>query len=243
MEDNLAITFVLPVLNETDSLVTTVETIRRVAGPHVAELLVIVADRTTPESHAVARQLLEAYPDQVRIHTQRLPRLGGAMQEAFAEARGRHIMLMATDLETDPEAIPLFLAPMLRGECDIVAGSRWLSGGGFEGYGRSKVLANWLFQQFFRVFYGTRLTDLTYAYRLYRADVLRGIVWEQLGHPFLMECLIKPLRLGAKVIEVPCVWRRRAAGASANSIRQMFQYVPLALRVRWMARRRIRENG
>ncbi len=240
MAKELAITFVLPVLNETDALRTTVETICRLAGDHLHEVLIVVADRSTAESLDVARQLQQELPEVIRIHRQELPFLGGAIREAFAVAAGSHVMLMASDLETDPELIPRFIERMQAGDCDVVAGSRWLSGGGFEGYGRARKLLNWLFQRCFRLLYPSRLTDLTFAYRLYRRDVLEGIRWGELKHPFLLECLLKPLRLGARVVEVPCRWRCRTEGASAGSFRQMLMYVPLAIRIRFLCRKRIR---
>ena len=239
--EKLAVTFVLPVLNETDSLRTTVETIVRLAADDVCEMLIVTADRTTPESRRTAESLREEFPGLIRIHQQQLPRLGGAMREAFDLAAGSHVMLMASDLETDPELIPRFLDKMREGCWDVVSGSRWLAGGGFEGYGRIRMSLNWLFQRSFRLLYGVRLTDLTFAYRLYRRDVLEGIRWEELGHPFLLECLLKPLRFGARVVEVPCRWRCRDEGESAGSFRQMLQYVPLAIRVR--LRRHSREGG
>jgi glycosyltransferase involved in cell wall biosynthesis len=242
LEQPLAITFVLPVLNETSALRTTVETIFRVAGDHLHEILIVIADRTTQPSVQIARQFEQERPRLVRIHTQRLPGLGGAVREAFDLAGGSHVMLMASDLETDPELIPQFIEKMQQRRWDVVAASRWLPGGGFEGYGRARTLVNWGFQRCFRWLYGSRLTDLTFAYRLYRREALEGICWEQLHHPFLLECLLKPLRLGARVVEVPCRWRGRTEGESAGSFRSMLQYVPLAVHVRFMRPDRIRRR-
>lgn len=240
MPEKIEITFVLPVLNETESLKQTADTIVRLAGEHVRELLIVVADRTEPESLRIAEELKRQYPETIRIHQQQLPRLGGAMREAFALAQGTHLMLMATDLETDPDLIPTFIETMQREECDVVAGSRWLGAGGFEGYGRMKQFLNYLFQRGFGLLYRTRLTDLTYAYRLYRREVLTGIAWEELGHPFLLECLLKPLRLGARVIEIPCTWRSRQQGTSANSFWQMATYLRIAVRTKLMSSSRLR---
>ncbi len=178
LAQNLAITFVLPAINETDSLRTTVETIVRLAAADLHEMLIITADRTTPETRQTAGELKRRHGDLVRIHDQQLPRLGGAMRDAFELATGSHVMLMATDLETDPELIPRFIEKMREGRWDIVSGSRWLAGGGFEGYGRVRKLLNRLFQRSFRLLYGGRLTDLTFAYRLYRREVLQGIRWQ-----------------------------------------------------------------
>ena len=225
MEKSLRITFILPALNETYSLQQTVDAIFKLAGSELHEVLIVTADRTTSESLAVVETIEQKYPAVVRVHRQELPFLGGAMQEAFDTAAGDHFMLMASDLETDPALIPEFVETMKTGRWDIVAASRWLKGGGFAGYSRAKLVLNYLFQKIFRILYNTEVTDLTFAYRLYRKPILEGIVWEELKHPFLLECLLKPLRCGAKITEIPCVWRARTEGVSANMFAETFKYL------------------
>jgi glycosyltransferase involved in cell wall biosynthesis len=226
------VSFIVPVLNETDSLRETVDTIFALAANDVQEILVVVAPRTTASSHAVIQELAEKYAGRVRVHEQRLPFLGGALREGFAEARGDFIMLMASDLETDPAIVPQMIETMKTGNWDIVATSRWIGAGGFEGYDRFKLILNYVFQKFFRLVYWTNLTDLTFAYRLYRKTILDGIVWEELKHPFLLECLLKPLRRGARVTELPCRWRSRAEGGSTNTLLQTFRYLRTAVKTR-----------
>jgi glycosyltransferase involved in cell wall biosynthesis len=237
----LRISFILPVLNETFSLRQTVDTLFRVAAAHVHEVLIVIAPRTTPASRAVIAELCRERGALVRVHTQSLPFLGGAMQEAFALATGDYLMLMSSDLETDPERIPAFIETMQGGCWDIVAASRWISGGGFRGYDRRKLILNYLFQQTFRLIYWTRLTDLTFAYRLYRRHILTGIHWQELKHPFLLECLVKPLRCGARVTEIACTWAARPEGESANTLAETFRYLRIALRARLLPRGRIRQ--
>jgi glycosyltransferase involved in cell wall biosynthesis len=239
----LNITFILPVLNETFSLRKTVDTLFELSGEDFGEILIVVADRTTPESMVVAKNIREQHPGQVRVHKQTRPFLGGAMQDAFETASGDHLMLMSSDLETDPKYLPEFIEKMRTGRWDIVASSRWIRGGGFEGYSRTKILLNWLFQKVFSILYWTRLTDLTYAYRLYRKSALEGIVWEELKHPFLLESLLKPLRLGARITEIPCRWVARAEGTSANSLADTFAYLRIAFKVRFRRKKYFTTNG
>ena len=70
---------------------------------------------------------------------------------------------------------------------------------------------------FFAVLYGTRLTDMTYAYRIYPTKLVQSLRWEELRHPFLFEALVKPLRLGVAVIEIPSIWKARMEGESQNT--------------------------
>ena len=242
MDESLRITFILPVLNETYSLQKTVDTIFTLADSELHELLIVTAERTTAESLAVIETIKKEHPTGIRVHRQGLPFLGGAMQEAFDIASGDHVMLMASDLETDPTLIPAFVEAMQSGRWDIVAGSRWIKGGGFEGYSRTKLVLNYFFQKIFRILYNTEVTDLTFAYRLYRKPTLEGILWEELKHPFLLECLLKPLRCGARVTEIPCRWRVRTEGTSANMFAETFKYLRIALKTRLVPKSRLRRK-
>lgn len=242
MEKSLRITFILPALNETYSLRQTVDTIFTLAGDDLHEVLIVTADRTAEESLAVIETIVKQRPVGIRVHRQGLPFLGGAMREAFDIASGDHVMLMASDLETDPTLIPAFIEAMQTGRWDIVAGSRWIKGGGFEGYSRTKLVLNYFFQKIFAILYNTQVTDLTFAYRLYRKPILEGILWEELKHPFLLECLLKPLRCGARVTEIPCKWRVRTEGTSANMFAETFKYLRIALKTRLMPKGRLRRK-
>lgn len=230
----MRVSFIVTVLNETESLRETVDAIFALAADDVQEVLLVIAPHTTAASRNVIGELADKYGACIRVYEQRLPFLGGALQEGFAEARGDFILLMSSDLETDPTVAPRLIEVMKTGDWDIVATSRWLKGGGFRGYNPLKLVLNYVFQKLFRVLYRTDLTDLTFGYRLYRRSILEGIIWEELRHPFLLECLLKPLRRGARVTEVPCPWRSRDEGESANTLLQTFQYVRTAVKTRFV---------
>lgn len=151
--------------------------------------------------------------------------------------------MMSSDLETDPHVVKDLIARAQEGH-DIVTATRWGRDGAFaDGYSPLKYVLNWGFQRLFAALYGTSLTDLTYGFRIFRAAWVKNVVWEELRHPFLLETLLKPLRLGAQVVEIPCVWRARNEGVSHNSLMQTFAYVPLALRTRLRPRRSLIRAG
>ena len=59
-------------------------------------------------------------------HHQHLPFLGGAIREAFDVARGSHVIVMASDLETDPNDVGKLIAAAEKNASGVVATSRWL---------------------------------------------------------------------------------------------------------------------
>jgi hypothetical protein len=119
----------------------------------------------------------------------------------------------------------------------IVATTRWSKGGSFgKGYNPVKYVANWIFQRVIGALYRTNLTDLTYGYRIWRTELLRNQRWEELRHPFLLECLLRPLQRGAPATEIPVFWEPRKEGESHNPFWRNFLYFRIALKLRFSAR-------
>lgn len=256
-----SLSVIVPVMNETTSLEQTVEIVMRDVGAWVAEILIVVCDRTTSEAMVVINKLAESLGDAIVVHHQRLPYLGGAMREAFELAKGSHTVMMASDLETDPNDLAKMVEESRKNPSAIITASRWRAGGGFSGYSPAKMIINLLksrsssdysptklilnsvFQSFFSILYQVHLSDMTFGYRCYPTAVIQSIEWEELRHPFLFECLVKPLRLGVPVIEIASGWKARIEGESQNTFLRNFVYFRTGLRTRFRRRKSILKPG
>ena len=114
--------------------------------------------------------------------------------------------------------------------------SRWIKGGGFEGYSKIKWLCNYFFQKIMGILFRSRNTDMTYGYRIFPTDLMQSIRWEETRHPFFLETALKPLKLGVELIEIPAQWRPRQEGESVNGFFANFAYFKTAFRIRKMSR-------
>ena len=228
----LKVSIIMPVMDETVSLRETVEIVMDECAGDVHEIICVTSRFTAKESIAVCEELAARWPDAVWMREQTKPYLGGALQDAFAWASGSHVLLMASDLETPPHDAKSIIAKAREG-WDIVATTRWAEGGGFQGYNPVKYVANWIFQKSIGMLYRTKLTDLTYGYRIWRTELLRNHEWEELRHPFLLECLLRPLRLGASATELPVFWIPRKEGESHNPFWRNFLYFRIAFKLRF----------
>jgi hypothetical protein len=227
-------TICLPVINETTSLLKTVDTILRdVKLDLIRELLIVACERTTPESWSTIRIIQNKLADLVVVIRQSLPFWGGAMRDAFEAARGTHFVMMSSDLETNPDDVKRLIDEARRNPHTVVGTSRWLPGGAFHGYSRIKLGCNWIFQRFFSLIFWTNLTDLTFGFRILPTPLVRAIRWEEVRHPFSLECMLKLLRLGVPVSEIPTVWNARTEGESQNSFFRNFDYFRVGLKVRF----------
>lgn len=234
-ERALTLSIILPAMDETWSLRETVQRIESTNHAEVLEYLIVLCRHTTAECRGVADELVEKYPCKVRILEQSLPYLGGAVRDAFAVARGTHVVMMGADLETNPATVPLMVDKAKLHPAAIITATRWKGGFRFDGYDLVKLVLNRIFQQFFTLLYHVPLTDLTFAYRVIPTQLVRSIQWEELKHPFLFETIVKPLRLGVEVIEVPSFWQKRREGVTHNTFLTNFLYFRTGLKTRFRA--------
>lgn len=233
------VTILLPVMNETYSLTKTVETILNTCNRYdLAEFIILICKKTTLKSRNTAEMLVEKYSSKVRIyiHDQKLPFVGGAIREGFDLAIGSHVILMSSDLETDPRLIKDFIYYSKENPEYIITASRWMKEGGFENYNKIKLICNLIFERLISWFYFSKLTDLTYAFRLFPTALVKQIKWEELKHPFFLETALKPLRLGVKFKEIPAYWVARTEGVSQNSFLANFMYYKTAWHIRFLSK-------
>ena len=233
------VTILLPVMDETESLAQTVEIIEQECGADILEYLFLVCDRTKQNSIDICNRFTATNPNRFMLVKQNLPFLGGAVRDGFRAAQGSHVVMMASDLETNPHDVKEMIRLVKKKPNAIVTASRWVSGVQFEGYSPVKLVANFMFQQIFRALFFTRLSDLTYGYRIFPTCLVQSIRWEGFRHDFLFETLIKPLRLGVEVIEIPTRWHARIEGQSRNSFFRNFYYFWTGIKVRFTPKSRI----
>lgn len=222
------ISVVMPVFSETDSVRLIADWLRHQLGERLLEILIVISPRSSPESRAVC-DALTAEDERIRVFEQQHnPGLGRALREGFARVRGNVVLSIDADNEMELTAVPRMLARLAEGNHGLVVGSRWLPGGGFVGYDRKKYLFNWCFQQLFRWLFWTPLHDLTYGFKVLRAELVHGITWEGTLHEIACETTLKVVRCGVSVAEVPSIWTARTQGVSKNTFWRNFRYVRMA---------------
>lgn len=236
------LSIILPAMDETYSLMQTADTIVGTCKREdLAEIIIVVCDRSSEECIQTAGEIEKKYGETlpVIIHHQIKPFVGGAVQEGIEMAKGSHVVLMSSDLETDPALIQEFIRIEKNNPDKIVTATRWKKGGGFQGYNKVKLIANCIFQRLIAMLFFVNLSDITYAYRIFPKDLMQSIKWEERKHPFFLETALKPLRLGVKFIEIPVKWTARTEGVSQNSFWANFKYFKTAWHVRFTKKENI----
>src|SRR5690606_10784445 len=96
-----------------------------------------------------------------------------------------------------------------------------------------------VFQKLFSALFRTELSDLTYGFRIFPAAAVRNVRWRETGHAFLFESLVKPLRLGTKVKEIPVEWSARSEGESQAVFWRNLYYLRAGLLSLFLPRSRL----
>lgn len=222
------ISIILPVTNEASSLQKTVKIIENENCDSILEYIFVVCEKTIKVSLDICKSYQQQNPQRFIVHKQTKPFLGNAIREGFGIAKAPHLITMGSDLETDPHDVKTMIALSEKNPKAIITASRWLTNNNFKGYGKARIALNFIFQQFLRALYQTKLSDLTYCYRLMPTKLCQKIKWEEQQHAFLLETILKPLRLKIPVIEFSSKWQARNEGASQNSLRKQLAYIRVA---------------
>ena len=234
MVQNYSVSIILPAINETYSLQKTIDIILEHNRNYIKEIIIILSkNKTSKKTITVANKCMNLNPKYINIEYQTLPFLGGAIRKGFEIATGTHVVMMASDLETDPNDVQKFLKISIKNKNSIITASRWVKGGSFKKYSSIKLILNLVFQNIMKLLFGTNLTDLTYGYRLFPNEILKKIQWDELKHPFLLETILKPLKMKVNIIEIPSKWEARSEGISQNAFITNFYYIKTAMIIKF----------
>lgn len=227
-KENYRISVILPVYSETDSVKGVVSWLETAIERYLEEIIIVISPRSTEESRITCAGLVNQYKN-VKMHVQvNNPGLGHAVREGYAIAKGNLMLNMDSDGEMENETVIRMIDEMAAKKCRLVVASRWLKNSGFVGYSPLKYVLNWLFQQFFRIIFRTKIHDLTYGFKLIDAELAKNIEWQGTLHEIACETTLKPVRLGISVSEVNTRWTARVKGTSKNSFMKNFRYVFMA---------------
>ena len=191
----------MPALNAARTLERTVAQI----PADWADDVILVDDKSTDDTVEVARKL----PVRVIWHPHNVG-YGGNQKTCYLQALQDDadiVVMLHPDGQYEPTLIPDLVAPILRGEADVVLGSRLAEPGLARAGGmpRYKVVANRFLTTIENVAMGTKLTDLHTGYRAYSREVLLTVPFlrNSLDFSFDSEMLLQSAYFGFRIVDVP----------------------------------------
>ncbi len=218
------VSVVLPCLNEEEAVGETVlEAYRGLAAAGVEGEVLVVDNGSTDRSVEVATEAGARV-----IHEERRG-YGAAHLAGIAAARGNVIVMADADQTYDLEHVGALLAPLYDG-ADMVVGSRLK---GNVAPGAMPVLHRYVgtpvITRFLRVLTGAPLSDSQSGYRAFWRDDALQLGLRAPGMEYASEMLLRAVRTGLDVREVPSDYRARVGESKLNTISDGWRHIRMLL--------------
>jgi len=203
------VSVILPTKNESKTIGTCIKKIKSVFEKYGIDGEIIVSDNSEDETPQIAKAL------GVKVVTPDRMGYGYAYRYAFRYARGKYIVMGDADDTYDFMEMPKLLEPLMKGEADLVIGSR------FKGEIRKgampwlhRYIGNPLLTWFLNFFYKAGVSDAHSGFRAIRKDALDKMNLRSSGMEFASEMIIEATKLGLRIKEVPITYHPRKSGGS-----------------------------
>jgi dolichol-phosphate mannosyltransferase len=232
------VSIIVLAFNENQSLRKTIQDLAALTDLTSTRILISTSANASIECLEAAKALESEFLN-VNVYFQNKPFVAAAVLEALELCNSEYVVYMSADGETPATLVPSLLREMDRGCFDIVLASRWIQGGSFSNYGRLKWLLSKFAQNLCKFLYASDLSEFTYGFRIYRTPFLKTIKFHEEKHPFFLESLLIPIRLGARIKEIPAAWHPRTEGRSVMDLTTLVAYLRPIFRVRFVSKSKL----
>lgn len=216
---------IVPAYNEEQNILKTIRDIQK-SGPESIQYLVI-NDCSTDKTKSVLRQAEANYLD--------LPinlGIGGGVQTGYRYALeyGYDIAIQFDgDGQHDAQYLQNLIAPIERGEADVVIGSRFLEKEGFQSTGLRRLGINFL-SGLIHLLCGVKVRDVTSGMRAVNRSMIERFAADYAQDYPEPEAILAAGLAGAKIVEVPVRMRERQGGVSSiNPVRSVYYMIKVSL--------------
>ena len=229
MNSNVALSIVVPIYNEEESLPFLVNQLLEVLQPMDETFeLVLVNDGSSDNSAEVIRKLSFDIPELVGVLLRKNYGQTAAMAAGFDISSGEIVVTLDGDLQNDPADIPL-LVNKIRDGFDLVSGWRYRR----QDAAISRKLPSKIANRLIGKVTGVRLNDYGCSLKAYRKEVLTDMRLYGELHRFLP--VLANIE-GARITEVKVNHRARQFGSSKYGIDRTFRVLMDLLTVWFMNR-------
>jgi glycosyltransferase involved in cell wall biosynthesis len=193
----MKLSVIIPVYNEE---ATIQEILKQVRAANLAHEIIVVDDGSTDGTRELLRQE-ENRPGTIVLYHDHNQGKGAAVRTGFDHAAGDILLIQDADLEYDPRDYPMLVRPIEEGRVKVVYGSRFL--GPRKAMMFWHMLGNKFLTLLTNVLYNAILSDMETCYKVFRADVIKGIPLRSRRFEFEPEITAKVLKRGHRIFEVP----------------------------------------
>jgi dolichol-phosphate mannosyltransferase len=222
-----ALSLVIPAYNEAAVIARAIAEAEAALSLHFERFEVLVVDDGSRDATAAEVRMAMLDAPHTRLLRHEVNRgYGAALRTGFEAARFE--LVAFTDADCQFDLADLAKLARLTEEAPIAVGIRadrkdpW-----------KRRFLSWGYNVLARALLGTRVRDVDCALKVFRREVLAGLLPESRGFFVNTEMMTRARQLGLEVAEAPVTHRPRAGGASKVSLREVPRTARTLLRFWW----------
>ncbi|HLF27885.1 MAG TPA: glycosyltransferase family 2 protein [Anaerolineae bacterium] len=193
----MQLSVIIPVYDEKTTIA---EILKQVRAVGLAAQIIVIDDGSTDGTREVLKNE-ESAPNTLVLYHDRNRGKGAAVRTGLDRATGEIILIQDADLEYDPRDYANLIRPIEEGRVSVVYGSRFL--GPRKAMLFWHMLGNKLLTLMTNVLYNAILSDMETGYKVFKAEVIKGIPLKSRRFELEPEITAKVLKRGHRIFEVP----------------------------------------
>jgi len=200
---------IIPVYNEEMTIGELIDRVVRVDIGDLTMEVIIANDGSTDASALIIEDHHRQYPNLIQVYSMPINLgKGAAVRLGLYHATGDIILIQDADLELDPNEYGSLLRPIFEGKTDVVYGSRFLNRKRGTIPLRTR-LANAFLTGLTNLLFGTHLSDMETAYKVFRREALHGVKLRCVHFDFEPEITAQLAKRRQRIVEVPISYNPR----------------------------------
>ncbi len=228
---------IIPTYNEAENIQDIIRAVLSLPVPFD----ILVVDDNSPDGTAdLVRELQKQIPDRVHLLVRKKKEgLGKAYISGFKWALDRrydYIFEMDADFSHNPEDLPRMRKVLQDEKCDMVIGSRYISGVNVVNWPLSRVILSYFASVYVRLITGMDIKDTTAGFVGYKKEVLASLNFDKIqfvGYGFQIEMKYRAWKKAFCIKEIPIIFINRQKGVSKMTGGIVTEGVLGVLKLKW----------
>jgi len=227
---------VIPTYNEAENIGAITAAVRS------QSFRVLIVDDGSPDGTGGIADRLAADDEGISVlHRSEKAGLGRAYAAGFEAAASLNATVfceMDADFSHDPADLPRLIAAVDAG-ADLAIGSRYVPGGGTEGWPWHRRAISKGGNRYAALMLGIHVKDATAGFRAFRSEAIQKLdpaSCDASGYAFQVEMARRAEDAGLRITEVPIQFKEREAGTSKMSTAIAIEAMRLVTRWGWQRR-------
>lgn len=196
------LSIIIPCYNEYSTLQRCIDRVFTIQSATLSLDIIIVDDGSSDTSFTIASNLSRQHPEITILHHEKNLGKGAAIHSGIKAAKGNFIAIQDADLEYNPMDLIRLLHPLIKGNADVVFGSRFLSNDEHRVLYFWHSVGNRFLTLLSNMLTDLNLTDMETCYKVFKRELLQSLDLNEKRFGFEPEVVAKVAHKRVRIYEM-----------------------------------------